>query len=165
MLIPRICGACGAVRYWSTAMFEIGFYVFKRPETLPTPLSTVPFPRDPDFVSQDTLLNQIDKKISAVGFRIALVGIGGVGIEYFYRVRCRSLKTWVFWIHASNAAWIEQSFRDIANQAKISGRNDPIVNIYQLVENWLRDGRRGNWLLIFDNVDDDRFLRQTSAIG
>ncbi|CAG8394251.1 unnamed protein product [Penicillium salamii] len=128
----------------------------ERPETPPAPLSTVPFPRDPDFVSRDTLLDQIHEKISGAGSRIALVGIG---------VRCQSPKTWVFWIHASNAARFEQSFRDIADQAKIFGRNDPTVNIYQLVESWLRDGRRENWLLILDNVDDDGFLRQTSATG
>ncbi|CAG8306664.1 unnamed protein product [Penicillium salamii] len=140
----------------------------QRPETPPAPLSTVPFPRDPDFVSRDTLLDQIDEKISAAGSRIALVGIGGVGksqlsIEYSYRVRSQSPATWVFWIHASNAARFEQSFRDIANQAKIPGRNDPTVNIYQLVEGWLRDGKRETWLLILDNVDDDGFLRQSSA--
>ncbi|CAI7616088.1 unnamed protein product [Penicillium discolor] len=51
----------------------------ERPETPPTPLSTVPFRRDPDFVSRDTLLDRIHKKISVPGSRIALVGIGGVG--------------------------------------------------------------------------------------
>ncbi|CAG8093494.1 unnamed protein product [Penicillium salamii] len=142
----------------------------QRPETPPAPLSTVPFPRDPDFVSRDSLLDQIAEKISAAGSRIALVGIGGVGksqlsIEYSYRVRSQSPATWVFWIHASNPARFEQSFRDIANQAKISGRNDPTVNIYQLVEGWLRDGKREKWLLILDNADDDGFLRQSSATG
>ncbi|KAJ5977286.1 hypothetical protein N7501_000628 [Penicillium viridicatum] len=139
----------------------------ERPETPPTPISTVPFRRDPDFVSRDTLLDQIHKKISAPGSRIALVGIGGVGksqlsIEYSYRIRCQSPTTWVFWVYASNAARFEQSFRDIADQAKIFGRNDPTVNIYQLVESWLRSGKRGKWLLILDNVDDDGFLRQQS---
>jgi hypothetical protein len=52
----------------------------ERPETPPTPLSTVPFRRDPDFVSRDTLLDQIHEKISVPGSRIALVGIGGVGL-------------------------------------------------------------------------------------
>lgn len=73
--------------------------------------------------------------------------------------------TWVFWVHASNAARFEQSFRDIADQAKILGRQDPTVNIYQLVESWLRDGKRGKWLLILDNVDDDTFLRQPLVKG
>lgn len=51
----------------------------ERPETPPAPQSTVPFRRDPDFVSRDTLLDQIHEKISVPGSRIALVGVGGVG--------------------------------------------------------------------------------------
>ncbi|KAJ5661492.1 uncharacterized protein N7477_009108 [Penicillium maclennaniae] len=138
------------------------------PETPPSPLSTVPFRRDPDFVDRGTLLDQIHEKGSIPGSRIALIGLGGVGksqlaIEYCYRVRDQSPDTWVFWVHASNATRLEQSFRDIADQAKILGRHDPTVNIFQLVESWLQDGKRGKWLLILDNVDDDGFLRQPLA--
>ncbi|KAJ6102621.1 hypothetical protein N7486_005048 [Penicillium sp. IBT 16267x] len=73
----------------------------ERPEIPPTPLSTVPFRRDPDFISRDALLDQIHKKISVPGSRIALIGVGGVGksqlsIEYSYRVRSQSPATWVF---------------------------------------------------------------------
>lgn len=85
-----------------------------------------------------------------------------LSIEYSYRVRSQSPSTWVLWIHASNAARFEQSFRDIAEQAKLFGRKDPTVNIFQLVESWLQDARR-EWLLILDNVDDDGFLRQPAT--
>ena len=88
-----------------------------------------------------------------------------LAIEYCYRLRDRSPNTWVFWVHASNAARFEQSFRDIADQAKIPGRQDPTANLFQLVESWLRDRKRAKWLLILDNVDDDGFLRQPSSIG
>jgi len=64
----------------------------------------------------------------------------------------------VFWIHAGNTARFEQSYRDIADQAKISGRQDPRANVFKLVCDWLRDGKHGQWLLILDNVDDARFL-------
>jgi len=64
----------------------------------------------------------------------------------------------VFWIHASNAARFEQSFRDIANYVKISGRKNPQADIFQLVHDWLRDDRKGKWVLILDNVDDAGFL-------
>ncbi|CAG8910138.1 unnamed protein product [Penicillium egyptiacum] len=134
-----------------------------RPETPPSPLSTVPFARNPDFVTRDTLLHQIHEKSSVPGSRIALVGLGGVGksqlaIECSYRVRSESPATWVFWVHASNEARFEQSFRDIADQVKIPGRQDPQVNIYKLVENRLRDDKTGKWVCILDNVDDDKFL-------
>ncbi|KAJ5660390.1 hypothetical protein N7507_006841 [Penicillium longicatenatum] len=140
----------------------------ERPETPPCPLSTVPFARDPDFVSRDALLQQIHEKSLVPGSRIALVGLGGVGksqlaIEYSYQVRATLPETWVLWVHASNAARFEQSFRDIANQVKLPGRQDPQANIFELVENWLRDGRRGRWILLLDNIDDPEFLRKSPA--
>ncbi|KAJ5256544.1 hypothetical protein N7478_012648 [Penicillium angulare] len=140
----------------------------ERPETPPNPLSTVPFARDPDFVNRFTLLNQIHEKGSVPGSRIALVGLGGVGksqlaIEYTYRVRSESPATWVFWVHASNEARFEQSFRDIADQVKIPGRQDPKVNIYKLVENRLREEKTGKWICILDNVDDDKLLYSSQA--
>ncbi|KAJ5706306.1 hypothetical protein N7536_001995 [Penicillium majusculum] len=140
-----------------------------RPETPPSPLSTVPFARDPDFVSRDTLLHQIYEKSSVLGSRIALVGLGGVGksqlaIEYSYQVRSQSPATWVFWVHASNEARFEQSFRDIADQIKILGRQDPKANIFKIVEDRLRGNRR-KWLLILDNVDNDQLLYSFSVAG
>lgn len=41
----------------------------------------VPFPRNPDFVGREELLEQIHEKASIAGSRIALVGLGGVGLE------------------------------------------------------------------------------------
>jgi hypothetical protein len=45
----------------------------------------------------------------------------------------------VFWVHASNAARFEQSYRDIADRVKIAGRRDPQANIFKQVHDWLRD--------------------------
>ena len=52
--------------------------LLEQPETA-TPLSTVPFRRDPDFVDCGILLDQIQEKGSTQGARIALIGLGGVG--------------------------------------------------------------------------------------
>jgi tetratricopeptide (TPR) repeat protein len=71
----------------------------------------------------------------------------------------------VFWVHASNAARFEQSCRDIANCVKISGRQKPQANIFQLVHDWLRSDRKGNWVLILDNVDDAGFLVEAQSTG
>ncbi|KAJ6102772.1 P-loop containing nucleoside triphosphate hydrolase protein [Penicillium sp. IBT 16267x] len=135
----------------------------ERPETPPPPLSTVPFRRDPDFVDRGVILDQIQEKGSTPGARLALVGLGGVGksqlaIEYCYRVRDRSPDTWVFWIHASNATRFEQSCREIADRAKIRGRQDPKVNIFKLLNDWLSNAKTGKWVLVLDNLDDDNFL-------
>ncbi|KAJ5335664.1 uncharacterized protein N7506_005600 [Penicillium brevicompactum] len=142
----------------------------ERPESRPDPLSTVPFPHEPDFVSRGALLDRIHDKASIPGSRIVLVGLGGVGktqlaVEYGHRIRRHSPGTWVFWIHASNAARYEKSFRDLADRAKIPGRQDRNANIFQLVGNWLRDESIGKWVLIIDNIDDDVLLRKPSAIG
>ncbi|KAJ5346218.1 hypothetical protein N7452_004222 [Penicillium brevicompactum] len=92
--------------------------------------------------------------------RVALVGLAGVGktqtaIEYSYRVRESTPDTWVFWIHASNAARLEQNYQQIAAVAEIFGRDDPKMNILQLVYQWLCDAQNGRWLIVLDNADDD----------
>ncbi|KAF7718607.1 Uncharacterized protein PECH_006337 [Penicillium ucsense] len=142
----------------------------KRPETPPNPLTTVPFERDPDFVYRSTLLQSIHEKISTPGSRIALVGLGGVGksqlaIEYSYQIRSESPEIWVIWVYASNEARFEESFRDIAERLKIPSRQDPDSNIFQLVENWLLDEKKGTWICILDNADDDKFLCSPLAAG
>ncbi|CAG7930460.1 unnamed protein product [Penicillium olsonii] len=138
-----------------------------KPESRPDPLFIVPIPRDPDFVSRDDLLHRIEQS-SVVGSRTVLFGLGGVGktrlaAEYCHQVRQLSSDTWVFWVHASNAARCEQSLRDIAERSKVPGRKDRNVNIFKLFGNWLQDGNIGKWILVLDNLDDDELLRQPST--
>ncbi|KFA52616.1 hypothetical protein S40293_10166 [Stachybotrys chartarum IBT 40293] len=152
----------------------------ERVETPPCPSVVIPFSRDPDFVDRDTIvdqgtavnqrtiIDQIIQKCRRPGSRTALVGLGGVGksqlvIEYAYRIREQSPETWVFWIHASNAARFEQSIRDIADCAKIYGRQNPKANIFQLVHGWLHDKTNGSWVLILDNLDNASFLTSPSG--
>ena len=70
---------------------------------------------------------------------------------------------WVFWVHASNTARFEQSYREIADQVKIPGRNNLKANIFKLVHDWLRDEKKGKCLLILDNVDDAHFLLEAQS--
>jgi hypothetical protein len=131
------------------------FHVAQEPvETPPCPSIVIPFSRDQDFVDreatvdQGTILGQVIRKCRRPGSRTALVGLGGVGksqlaIEYAYRIRDQSPETWVFWIHASSGARFEQSIRDIADCAKIYGRQNPKANILQLVHGWLHDKTKG----------------------
>jgi hypothetical protein len=67
----------------------------------------------------------------------------------------------VFWVHASNVARFEQTYRDIADHVKIPGRRDLKADIFKLVDNWLRDEKNGRWLLVLDNADDARWLLET----
>ncbi|OQE13759.1 hypothetical protein PENSTE_c046G05998 [Penicillium steckii] len=137
----------------------------ERSETPPPPLSNVPFRRDPDFVNRGTLLDQIYEKGTSPRARIALVGLGGVGksqlaIECCYRIRDRSPSTWVLWVHASSLPRFEQSCRDIADRLKIPGRQNPEADVFKLLHDWLHDESKGKWVLVLDNVDDDRFLHR-----
>ena len=71
----------------------------------------------------------------------------------------------MFWIHASNAARFEESFREVADHVKIPGRKNPTANIFQLVRDWLCDNEKGKWVLILDNVDDAGFLVEDRRTG
>lgn len=53
--------------------------IVETPETPVSPLSTVPFNLDPDFVERSVLLDEIHEKCSKPGSRVALVGLGGIG--------------------------------------------------------------------------------------
>ncbi|PKY04627.1 putative kinesin, partial [Aspergillus campestris IBT 28561] len=150
-------------------------FTFTKPVHLPqegaeeTPLRPVliaPFPRNPDFVGHDTLLNELHRRGDVPGSRIALIGLGGVGktqlaAEYTYSIRDRSPETSVFWVPAGDAGSFEQGCRDIANRLKIPGRQDPTADICELLHVWLQDERNGKWVLVLDNWDDGEFLRKT----
>ncbi|KAF2186324.1 TPR-like protein [Zopfia rhizophila CBS 207.26] len=124
----------------------------------PSPSSTVPFRRDPHFVDRE-ILTEIDCKTQQPASRVALVGLGGVGksqlaVEYSHRVREKSPATWVFWVHASSTTRFEEGYRKIAERAKLSGWDQPDVDILRLVYSWLCDEASGRWIMIIDNADD-----------
>lgn len=50
-----------------------------RGETPPLPDAFLPFRRDPDYVANEAVNEQLRGRLSAAGARVALVGIGGVG--------------------------------------------------------------------------------------
>ena len=61
----------------------------------------------------------------------------------------------MFWLHASNAARLEQGYQQIAAVAEIPGRDDPKTNTLQLVYQRLCDPRNDRWLMVLDNADVD----------
>jgi hypothetical protein len=143
----------------------------ERPETPPQPFATIPFFRDPDFVSRGDILDQINQRCSEPAARVALVGLGGVGksqlaIEYAHRIAAGQPGTWVFWVHAGTQARVEEGFRTIADAVKLPGRNQPKADIPQLVYGWLSNKRNGRWIIILDSADDrDVFYNANSAHG
>jgi tetratricopeptide (TPR) repeat protein len=57
-------------------------------------------------------------------------------------------------VHASTAYRMDQSYKDIARKLCLNGWDDPNVNTFQLVSEWLSDDAHGPWLLVLDNADD-----------
>ncbi|KAM0688913.1 hypothetical protein Q7P36_010989 [Cladosporium allicinum] len=150
---------------------EFHHYAPERPETPPTPLSTIlPFDRDPDYVERGSLLEDIGAKLSRAPARVALVGLGGVGktqlaIEYAHQLRLQSPETWLLWLYASNEARFEQSVRGVLDQLRVRGRKDPKANVFQLLRNRLCDATKGPWLVILDNADDVRVLLGSPSVN
>ncbi|OAT06341.1 kinesin light chain [Blastomyces gilchristii SLH14081] len=142
-----------------------------QPKTPPSPLSTVPFRRDPGFIDRGTVLDQMQEKCSRPASIIALVGLSSVEksqlfIQYCYRVRDQSPpETWVFWIHTSNTACFKQSYREIADRAKIRNRKSPKINIFEPFYDWLQDEEKRKQIIVFDNLNDGSFLHEAPHTG
>ncbi|KAM0721381.1 hypothetical protein Q7P37_002305 [Cladosporium fusiforme] len=138
----------------------------ERAPSPPKPFHNVPFPHDPDHVDRETISEQIKQKLAQPGKRVALVGLGGVGksqlaIEYAHHTRSQSPDTYVFWLHASSTARLEQSVRTTLEHLKDPGLNDPKANVFELLRSWLLDKKqRRTWLIIIDNADDESILLQ-----
>jgi hypothetical protein len=77
-----------------------------------------------------------------------------VAIEYCYRFRDQHPESYVFWIHASTVHRMDLAYKDIARKLCLPGWNDPNVDTFQLVSEWLSDDAHGLWLLVLDNADD-----------
>ncbi|KAL9616340.1 MAG: hypothetical protein Q9160_008783 [Pyrenula sp. 1 TL-2023] len=86
-----------------------------------------------------------------------------LAIEYAHQIYDRDPNTWIIWIHASNADRFEQSFREVADNLKLAGRQDPKVNIFRLLSTWLSDKRNGPWMLVLNNLDNAEYLRSSLA--
>ncbi|ORY09124.1 hypothetical protein BCR34DRAFT_625896 [Clohesyomyces aquaticus] len=130
------------------------------PQSLQTASFNVPFRRDCDFVDRGDILSRVDERCSRPAGRAALVGVGGFGksqlaIEYAHRMRKQRPATWVFWVHASNSARLEQAFSDIAERVGLCSQPGAAIDTVPAVCRWLSNEANGRWLIIVDNVDDE----------
>jgi tetratricopeptide (TPR) repeat protein len=78
-----------------------------------------------------------------------------LAIEYAHRVRQKSPDTWVFWVHASNSARLEEAFNDIAERVGLSSGQGTAADNLRLIREWLCNKSNGRWLMIVDNVDKE----------
>jgi hypothetical protein len=134
-----------------------------------SPCWFVPFPRNPFFTGREEILEALHTQLG-VGQAVALTqssalhGLGGVGrtqiaLEYVY---CYALEyRAVFWIAAETSEQIVASLLHIAEVLLLPERADnDQQHVVAAMQRWL--STHGQWLLIWDNVEDlallDRFL-------
>jgi Tfp pilus assembly protein PilF len=86
-----------------------------------------------------------------------------IAIEYCYRFRDQHPESHIFWIHASTVYRMDQAYRDIARMLCLPGWNDPNVDIFQLVSEWLNNDVHGSWLLVLDNADNMEIFFSTKS--
>ncbi len=140
----------------------------ERPEKPPVPVTSIPFCRDPNFVERGDLPrpNRTHLCSRRPPYRVALVGLGGVGkselaVEYARRIsEAPARPPWIFWVHAGTQARVEEGLRLIADAAKLAGRNQSKADILQLVYKWLSNERSGRWIIVLDSADDQRRILQ-----
>lgn len=81
-----------------------------------------------------------------------------LALEYSYRTRDESPQTFVFWVNAGNAAMFEESYRRIAEEVKLPGRDDAMADILNIVGKWLCNVANARWIMILDDADDSAFF-------
>ena len=86
-----------------------------------------------------------------------------LAIEYAHQIRDDWPDRWVFWVHASSTARIEEGYRKVAQVANLTGWEDPKVDIFRLVRAWLCDESNGRWVVIVDNADELSLLSNLSG--
>jgi tetratricopeptide (TPR) repeat protein len=77
-----------------------------------------------------------------------------LAIEFAHRTAAEAPDKWIFWIHAGTRARVEEGFRNIADAAKLPGRNQPNADVLRLVYVWLSNERNGRWTIVLDSADD-----------
>ena len=121
----------------------------------------IPFQRNPFFMGRDDILHQLhyilNKEHMGVHHRsCTLNGLSGIGktqlaLEYAYRYADNY--TGVFWIEAETAGSLMSSLIAIADILNLPEKQEQKQDrIMAAVTHWLNN--HGDWLLIFDNIED-----------
>jgi tetratricopeptide (TPR) repeat protein len=133
------------------------------PGSLPV-VWNVPYVRNINFTGQDEPLTNLYDTFSAAMAQVSIQvihGLGGIGkthmaVEYAYRHSV--LYEVVWWVRAEDSVTLNDDLTRLARRLELPEKDakDQQVTI-DAVRLWL--GRNRDWLLIFDNADEPRNLR------
>jgi hypothetical protein len=130
-------------------------------KTSNTTPSVIPFFQNDRFVGRQAQLAEVEERLfsSKQTTMIAVTGEGGVGksqlaLEVAHRTRQKYKNCSVFWIDASNINSLHQAYLSIAQKLKVPGWDSENADTKYLVKQYLSTEGAGQWLLVFDNLDD-----------
>jgi tetratricopeptide (TPR) repeat protein len=122
---------------------------------------------DPDFAGRDDVLAELFRGLRAgraTSTTQAITGLGGQGktrlvVEYAIRYACAYDLVW--WIRAEDPATMRGDYVELAQELGLPSEEDD--QAIAALRRELR--RRRDWLLIFDNAEDDRELFPPDSSG
>ena len=82
-----------------------------------------------------------------------------IALEYAYRRKLKVPECSIFWVYAGIIVRFEESYKRIAREFGLPERDDPLVDVLQLVRDFLEHQCNMSWLMIVDNVDDSQIFR------
>ncbi|KAE8375612.1 hypothetical protein BDV26DRAFT_12224 [Aspergillus bertholletiae] len=122
---------------------------------------TVPFRRNPVFVSRPNEIADIDDILNddSAFSQVAIVGLGGVGktqiaLEYAHIMRDRHPDCAIFWIPVTSAESMLEAYLQIAKELQLPNIGNGTKGIQNIVQHRLSQESFGKWLLVLDNADD-----------
>ncbi|KAJ3335861.1 hypothetical protein HDU93_004230 [Gonapodya sp. JEL0774] len=125
----------------------------------------IPFRRNKQFVGRAKTIDELHRKLFQENCgRVALVGLGGVGktevaLEFAHRVKDTERDCSVFWVPALSRESFEQAYTRTGELLGIGRDAGKQKDILKTVHDYLSQQTAGRCLLIVDNADDDRILR------
>lgn len=121
---------------------------------------------NPCFTGREQKLMEIKKTLNNHS-RVALSGLGGIGktqIATEYAYRYLNDYDYIFWVNADSQERLVSSYIKIASQLKVLERNaQDQSRVIEAVKYWFT--AHGCWLLIFDNVDEIKNIKQFIPLG
>ncbi|KAL2836120.1 hypothetical protein BJX68DRAFT_273615 [Aspergillus pseudodeflectus] len=139
------------LEYWVPESREASHIVFRN----------IPLPKNEGFVGRGEQLSQLEELLFSPGcqHKAAVTGLGGVGktqiaLEFACRTQQTRPECSIYWIPATNFETLQRTYFHIAQQLRLPGLEEEGADAKKLVKDYLCDSSAGQWLLIFDNVDD-----------
>jgi tetratricopeptide (TPR) repeat protein/transcriptional regulator with XRE-family HTH domain len=133
---------------------------------IPTPIWSVPSARNPFFTGRQEVLEHLHRHLApqkhGLPQAVALYGLGGIGktqlaLEYAYRFGLEYRA--IFWIGAETLEHIHASLLAIAHRLNLPERLEADqTRMVAAVQSWLET--RNEWLLIWDNMEDQELFRR-----